>query len=243
MKNDIEQQGNGYQRKANQIENQIVMKMKDYNDAYNIGFENALTDIESYKQRYHQLKEMDIVSKEEKTRQAKLKCEESFKTSFISGLNEKIENAKKDIAELNKGLAQRDFNGETYEFCVSPTSRDDFKEYYNLLSETLSESQRRIMDDLFIKLSSVENDQETEQMLMEYTDYRNYLDYDIKIKYASGDFAYFSKVNKEKSGGETQTPFYVIMAASFEQVIRNRNQNEDFGCVVIFVEGFKDEQL
>lgn len=42
MKNDIEQQGNGYQRKANQIENQIVMKMKDYNDAYNIGFENAL---------------------------------------------------------------------------------------------------------------------------------------------------------------------------------------------------------
>ena len=114
----------------------------------------------------------------------------------------------------------------------------------NLLSETLSESQRRIMDDLFIKLSSVENDQETEQMLMEYTDYRNYLDYDIKIKYASGDFAYFSKVNKEKSGGETQTPFYVIMAASFEQVIRNRNQNEDFGCVVIFDEAFNnmDEQ-
>ena len=131
-----------------------------------------------------------------------------------------------------------------------------FKEYYkiiqsgkeymvnNLLSETLSESQRRIMDDLFIKLSSVENDQETEQMLMEYTDYRNYLDYDIKIKYASGDYAYFSKVNKEKSGGETQTPFYVIMAASFEQVIRNRNQNEDFGCVVIFDEAFNnmDEQ-
>ena len=114
----------------------------------------------------------------------------------------------------------------------------------NLLSETLSESQRRIMDDLFIKLSSVENDQETEQMLMEYTDYRNYLDYDIKIKYASGDYAYFSKVNKEKSGGETQTPFYVIMAASFEQVIRNRNQNEDFGCVVIFDEAFNnmDEQ-
>ena len=87
--------------------------------------------------------------KKKKQDKQNLKCEESFKTSFISGLNEKIENAKKDIAELNKGLAQRDFNGETYEFCVSPTSRDDFKEYYkiiqsgkeymvnNLLSETL----------------------------------------------------------------------------------------------------------
>ena len=256
MKNEIDYQKSVSQDKARQVESQIEMKMKDYNNEYNIGFENSLKDIESYKQRFHQLKDMDIVSKEEKTRQAKLKCEESFKTSFISGLNEKIENAKKDIYELNKGLAQRDFNGETYEFCVSPTSRDDFKEYYkiiqsgkeymanNLLSETLNESQRRIMHELFIKLSSVENDQETEKMLLEYTDYRNYLDYDIKIKYNSGDFAYFSKVNKEKSGGETQTPFYVIMAASFEQVVRNRNQNEGFGCVVIFDEAFNnmDEQ-
>ena len=256
MKNEIDYQKSVSQDKARQVESQIEMKMKDYNNEYNIGFENSLKDIESYKHRFYQLKDMDIVSKEEKTRQAKLKCEESFKTSFISGLNEKIENAKKDIYELNKGLAQRDFNGETYEFCVSPTSRDDFKEYYkiiqsgkeymanNLLSETLNESQRRIMDELFIKLSSVENDQETEKMLLEYTDYRNYLDYDIKIKYNSGDFAYFSKVNKEKSGGETQTPFYVIMAASFEQVVRNRNQNEGFGCVVIFDEAFNnmDEQ-
>lgn len=256
MNSEIDYQKSLYQNKVRQVESKIEMKMKDYNDEYNIGFENSLKDIESYKQRYHQLKDMDILSKEEKTRQAKLKCEESFKTSFISGLNEKIENAKKDIYALNKGLAQRDFNGETYEFCVSPTSRDDFKEYYkiiqsgkeymanNLLSETLNESQRRIMDELFIKLSSVENDQETEKMLLEYTDYRNYLDYDIKIKYNSGDFAYFSKVNKEKSGGETQTPFYVIMAASFEQVVRNRNQNEGFGCIVIFDEAFNnmDEQ-
>lgn len=256
MKNEIDYQKSLYQNKVRQVESKIEMQMKDYNDEYNIGFENSLKDIESYKQRYHQLKDMDILSKEEKTRQAKLKCEESFKTSFISGLNEKIENAKKDIHELNKGLAQRDFNGETYEFCVSPTSRDDFKEYYkiiqsgkeymanNLLSETLNESQRRIMDELFVKLSSVENDQETEKMLLEYTDYRNYLDYDIKIKYDSGDYAYFSKVNKEKSGGETQTPFYVIMAASFEQVVRNRNIDEGFGCVVIFDEAFNnmDEQ-
>jgi len=75
---------------------------------------------------------------------------------------------------------------------------------------------------------------------MEYTDYRNYLDYDIKINYDDGTFAYFSKVNKEKSGGETQTPFYVIMAASFEQVIQNQRQNEDFGCVVLLDEAFNN---
>lgn len=152
---------------------------------------------------------MDIIDKTEKTRQAKLKCEESFKTSFISGLNEKIENAKRNINALNKGLSQRNFNGETYEFIVTATKKENFKEYYkiiqtgkeymtdNLLSETLDDGQRRIMDELFAKLSSVENDKETDKTLMEYTDYRNYLDYDIKINYDDGSFAYFSKVNKE----------------------------------------------
>lgn len=241
-----------YNRQSNGLEANMIIHMNTYNNEFNIGFENSLEAIDNYMKRYHQLRDMDIVDKTEKTRVAKLKCEESFKTSFISGLNEKIENAKRDIHALNKGLAQRDFNGETYEFCVSATTKDNFKEYFkiiqsgkeymanNLLSETLDESQRRIMDELFAKLSSVENDKETEKMLIEYTDYRNYLDYDIKIKYDNGTFAYFSKVNKEKSGGETQTPFYVIMAASFEQVIQNRNQNEDFGCVVIFDEAFNN---
>ena len=40
----------------------------------------------------------------------------------------------------------------------------------NLLSETLDDGQRRIMDELFAKLSSVENDKETDKTLMEYTD-------------------------------------------------------------------------
>lgn len=245
-----------YSKESNLLSNEIVIQMNNYNNDFNIGFENSLDGIDNYIKRYHQLRDLDIVDKTEKTRQAKLKCEESFQTSFISGLNEKIENAKKDISILNKGLAQRDFNGETYEFCVSATKKENFKDYYkiiqsgkeymtnNLLSEALDEGQRKIMDELFNKLSSVESDKETEKTLKQYTDYRNYLDYDIKIKYDDGTFAYFSKVNKEKSGGETQTPFYVIMAASFEQVIQNRNQNEDFGCVVIFDEAFNnmDEQ-
>lgn len=237
-------------------ESEIVGEMNKYNTEFNIGFENSLHATESYIARYHLLRDLDILDKKEKTRLAKLKCEESFKTSFISGLNEKISNAKDDISALNKGLMKRDFNGETYEFCVNPTTKDNFREYYkiiqngrnynsnDLLSETLDDSQRRIMDELFAKLANSDNDKDTEKMLQAYTDYRNYLDYDIKINYSNGEFAYFSKVNKEKSGGETQTPFYVIMAASFEQIINVRNTDEDFGCVVIFDEAFNnmDEQ-
>lgn len=66
MKNEIDYQKSVSQDKARQVESQIEMKMKDYNNEYNIGFENSLKDIESYKHRFHQLKDMDIVSKEEK---------------------------------------------------------------------------------------------------------------------------------------------------------------------------------
>ncbi len=252
MENEIGLEEKKYNDQINDSKNKMIDLMKEYNVAFNIGYELSIDAMHDYEKRYYQLRDMDIVDKTEMTRQAKLKCEESFKESFISGLSEKIHDAKENIKTLNKGLAKRDFNGETYEFCVTATKKENFKDYYdiietgkeymanNLFSETLDDSQRRIMDELFAKLASVENDKETEQTLMEYTDYRNYLDYDIKIKYEDGSYAYFSKVNREKSGGETQTPFYVIMAASFEQIIQNRNEDEDFGCVVIFDEAFNN---
>ena len=73
MKNEIDYQKSLYQNKVRQVESKIEMKMKDYNDEYNIGFENSLKDIESYKQRYHQLKDMDILSKEEKNKTSQIK--------------------------------------------------------------------------------------------------------------------------------------------------------------------------
>lgn len=256
IKNQIEIKINKNNTIINKKMNNIQINMNNYNKEFNIGYENSIDSISDYDHRYQLLRDIEIVKQKDRCLTARLKCEDSFKTSFIARLKEKIENAKNDIHKLNKGLSQRNFNGETYEFVVTPTNKENFKEYCkiilsgqdfmsdNLFAETLDEQQRKVMEELFSKLATVETNKETEKMLKEYTDYRNYLDYDIKIKYNDGSFAYFSKVNKEKSGGETQTPFYVIMAASFEQVVKKRLMNEDFGCVVIFDEAFNnmDEQ-
>ena len=40
------------------------------------------------------------------------------------------------------------------------------------------------------------------------------MDYDLKIM-SNGEEYLYSKISKEKSGGETQIPFYVAMLASF----------------------------
>jgi uncharacterized protein YPO0396 len=75
--------------------------------------------------------------------------------------------------------------------------------------------------------------------LEEFTDYRRYLDFDIKVH--SRDTTYsFSKVLKEKSGGETQTPFYIAILASFYHLYRSNKTAR----LVIFDEAFNkmDEQ-
>lgn len=95
------------------------------------------------------------------------------------------------------------------------------------------------MNELFNQIALLGEDETGESILQRYTDYREYLDYDIKITHDNGDITYFSKVNRKKSGGETQTPFYVVIASSFEQLIKNR-PNEDSGCIVLFDEAFNN---
>ncbi len=75
--------------------------------------------------------------------------------------------------------------------------------------------------------------------LDEFTDYRTYMDYDIKIIHSDGNYFFYSKVCEEKSGGETQTPFYVTVAASFVQLYKNNISGEAIG-LVMFDEAFNN---
>jgi uncharacterized protein YPO0396 len=49
-----------------------------------------------------------------------------------------------------------------------------------------------------------------------------------------------SDVKHTQSGGESQVPFYIIAAASFQQIlIRNRDKEQNL-CVVLFDEAFNN---
>jgi uncharacterized protein YPO0396 len=91
-------------------------------------------------------------------------------------------------------------------------------------------------DLLFERLTS-HDDENVE--LRELQDYRNYLNYDIRIHYPNGDRALLSQINAKKSGGETTTPFYVAMAASFAQAYRlNQPRVPDTIRLALFDEAF-----
>ena len=77
------------------------------------------------------------------------------------------------------------------------------------------------------------DDDSSIRTLEEYTDYRTYMDYDIRITGDDGGFMLYSKVSQEKSGGETQTPFYITIAASFMQMYRNSIGGDAIGLVMM----------
>lgn len=231
--------------------NNLEWSMKAFNHEFKVGFGETVASIDTYLQLYYKLRDIEIVKRQDDVRNARRKCEQSFQESFISRLNEKINQAKKDIRDLNKGLQGKNFNGDSYEFEVNPSRRKEYRRYYDIIATnqqynsddlfvtTLSNENRAVMDELFNQIALLDEDESGEKLLQKYTDYREYLDYDIKITHENGDFTKFSKVNREKSGGETQTPFYVVIASSFEQLIKNR-VDEDSGCVVLFDEAFNN---
>lgn len=90
----------------------------------------------------------------------------------------------------------------------------------SLFTTEFEEQYHNEMEDLFAKLTDENlNDAKGTNDL---TDYRSYLDYDIQVISRAGKMQRFSKTYGEKSGGETQTPYYVAIAASFAQMYSGR---------------------
>jgi uncharacterized protein YPO0396 len=87
------------------------------------------------------------------------------------------------------------------------------------------------INDLFDSLSV--DDLNSNGAINKFTDYRTYMDYDIQIKNQDGTMNY-SKVFREKSGGETQVPFYVAIVASFVRVYTQNgfSQSDPIGLVL-----------
>ncbi len=183
------------------------------------------------------------------TRQRTL-AEQELVENFIHRLREQIEEARQQLAYLNTTLAQLRFGGERYEFITQPATNlhpmyQMIMDSQSVLGTSLSESDFRqkhqqAWDLLLERLTA--NNQTGETLsaeLHELQDYRSYLQYDIRIHYPNGDRALLSQINAKKSGGETTTPFYVAMAASFAQAYRlNQPRPSDTIRLALFDEAF-----
>ena len=182
--------------------------------------------ISAYTDAYDALTRHDLIKYEEKLNRAKENCELEFRENFLARMRENIEQAEDIFKRLNRSLKSIYYGSDSYKFhLTSSKSKQGLYEMITsdvnvggltLFSNVFEDKYQEEMDDLFSKLT--ESDENGEMILAEYTDYRSYLDYDIEILSKEGKSQFFSKIHGEKSGGETQTPYYVAIAASFSQI-------------------------
>lgn len=240
-------------RKANETERQkserrMTELMAEYKTEHDFGAPASMEGFVEFADLYNRLKNSELLEYEEKVRTARDAAEEEFREQFLAKLQENMKQAQNEFKELNKALKDITFSSERYEFLHMPSRK--YRSYYEMIMDDFNaaggeslfagifhENHKEVIDELFNKLAL--DRENSDAALAEFTDYRTYMDYDIKIIHSSDEYSYYSKVCEEKSGGETQTPFYVTVAASFVQLYGNNIGGEAAG-LVMFDEAFNN---
>jgi len=234
---------------------ELLDKRVDYNRQYHGIFNVQLENNEPYRQELKKLKETLLVEYEEKIKDAQEKAQIQFKEDFISKLKSNIEAAKEQIDDLNKALKDVPFGRDKYKFKVTPNPY--YKKYYDMItddmllegltlfSHSFQQKYKDVTEELFRQivdtdegLLTADKREELNKNLEKYTDYRTYLDFDLIVTDDTGNESRLSRVISKKSGGETQTPFYISVLASFVQLYRVNQRENCTARLIVFDEAY-----
>lgn len=212
----------------------LMTKQYQYINDYDSSFSIGINDMDQYYQELNKLEKTELVKYEQKVRTAREEAELIFKEDFIAKLRANIEQAEVEIGKINETLSHIKFGNDTYEFVFPKSS--EYGAFYEMVKSDMPEGEAGLftssfeakyeeqIKELFDSLAVDEIN--SHGVINKFTDYRTYMDYDIKITNGAGESMSYSKVFKEKSGGETQVPFYVAIIASF---VRIYTKNQAFG--------------
>ena len=217
----------------NNISQGIINKQSDYVQKFNSNLSVGLPYVDNYMQELQKLEKSELVKYEAKVRNARETAELIFKEDFISKLRERILKAESEIQKINDTLKNIPFGNDTYEFTF-PKSKE-YGAFYDMFKSNdvvsgdsmftveFEKTYNQQLDELFTAIASESLDDN--KSFKKFTDYRTYMDYDIKITNQYGEYMLYSKVFRDKSGAETQVPFYVAIIASFVRIFVQNNKS------------------
>lgn len=239
------------QNKMNSLHSALIEVRRDYVLSYRLSYDVSSDNNDDFDRDLINIRDVKLPEYREKIQDAYEKASKEFKDHFIHKLNTSINMAISRIEELNEAIRYSQFGEDTYEFRVEP--RSEYREYYDMImddllltsgnDETYIEKYKETMDNLFKAIGDVSNSRDQnsvlEQNVAKFTDYRSYLMFDLLSK--KGDRVNsLSYMINQASGGETQTPFYISILASFSQLYRINSPRATSNCtrLVIFDEAF-----
>lgn len=237
---------------SNSVFNQVKKLRKEYVVDYRLTYDVETLHNDDFQMELNDLLEVKLPEYEEKIADAYRKAVKQFKDDFISKLRNAIETVEDQIAELNEALSMSTFGEDSYQFTVKPSTV--YRQYYDMIKDDLllkvtdddSEFFQKyddVMKDLFAQIVLAGDGDKNAAVLAnveKFTDYRNYLDFDLIVRNKDGHEQRLSRVLMKKSGGETQTPFYISVLASFAYLYRVNEPGElsNSARLIIFDEAF-----
>ncbi|MCL1804873.1 MAG: hypothetical protein FWG28_02560 [Clostridiales bacterium] len=230
----------------------------EYNGTYKTGYDVNDPDNAVYHNIWLEYTENRLPEYETKIEDTRNKAFQQFQEDFLSKLQSNIRNARQHIDELNAAMKFANFGEDTYQFRVTANPDHEIKRYYdmivdemllfggyNLLSGQYNEKYREEIAELFEMLTNDGGPAKTlgyddyEKRVQHYTDYKTYLKFDLEVIKPGGESERLSRTMGKKSGGETQTPFYVAVLASFVQLYRiGRDKTANTTRLILFDEAF-----
>lgn len=187
------------------------------------------------------LEECELPQYRSKIKAAKESAMEQFQNDFLAKLKSSIDQVQDQVKSLNKALDQAQFGTDRYKFRVD--RNPDYADYYDMImAPELMEGEAglfampfqqkygQLIEDLFSRIATSDDSQlnnrkqsELQENIARFTDFRTYLKFDLETTDQNGSKQLLSQTLNTKSGGETQTPFYIAVLASFAQIYQVNN--------------------
>ena len=209
----------------------------DYMRTFNVSIDTTDESNDKFDEELDKYRDITLPQYKTRIVDAKAKSYEQFKEDLLSKLKASIESVSEQIDTLNTSLTNFQFGRDRYEFVVKPNPT--FLNIYTMImdellmkdartnSQAFYDKYKETIDDFFAKITEAPgaNDQERREIIDKnislYTDYRTYLDFDLLVtNHETSQVQSLAKSMNTKSGGETQTPFYISILASIANEYR-----------------------
>ncbi len=240
----------GQRNKKESAWKDLVELRRDYNGKYQMGLPENIEDNTPFEDLWFELSDNSLPKYMSRISDAKNKAIEQFQEDFLSRLQNNIKTVKRQIDDLNNALKGSSFGDDTYRFKIIPEKTNErfyamimdemyLTQGFTLMSGLFQEKYKIEIDELFKLITNEDGIGNYEKRVIEFTDYRTYLEFDLEVIHKDGTSERLSKTLSKKSGGETQTPFYIAVLASFAQLYRiGRDKSDKAARLIIFDEAF-----
>lgn len=243
-----------------QTREKLLQARQNYADQFKpCPFRVDAMDNGEYEAERQVLEESELPKYREKIKAARESAMEQFKNDFLNKLKSSIEQVDRQVKNLNKALKQAKFGTDQYQFKID--RNPDYADYYDMIMAPelmegdgglfalpFQQKYGNLMETLFSQIAMSDDTQvnarkqsELQQNIERFTDFRTYLKFDLETTDQNGSRQLLSQTLNTKSGGETQTPFYIAVLASFAQLYQVNNSStlaSNTVRLVVFDEAF-----